>query len=68
MVWNTRDKQGAFLANSLLKGHQSPEVIGGYKQFFNNSWLKRDKTLGMASLCLSRDVSTDMQHDLFWSL
>ena len=34
MVWNTRDKQGVFLANSLLKGHQSPEVIGGYKQVF----------------------------------
>ena len=37
--------------------------------FVNNSWLKRDRTLGMASLCSShQDAATDMQHDLFWSL
>ena len=31
--------------------------------------MKRDRTLGMISLCLTHhDASTDMQHDLFWSL
>ena len=31
--------------------------------------MKRDRTLGMALLRLShQDASTDMQHDLFWSL
>ena len=35
----------------------------------NNSWLKRDRTLGMTLLCLSQqDTSTDVQHDLLWSL
>ena len=57
-----------FLANSLLKGHQrSLEATNSF--FYNNSCLKRDRTLGMASLCLAHQVaSTDMQHDLFWSL
>ena len=59
-----------FLANSLLKGHQRALEATTCKQFyFNNYSLKRDRTLGMASLCLShQDASTDMQHDLFRSL
>ena len=50
MIWNSQDDQ----------------VIGGYKQFFaNNSWLERDRTLGMASLCLSyQDASIDIQHEM----
>ena len=57
-----------FLANSLLKGHQrSLEATNSL--FANTSCLKRDRTLWMASLCLSHQhASTDMQHDLFWSL
>ena len=68
MLWNIRDDQGAFLANSVLKGHQrSLEATNSF--FANNSWLKRDRTLGMAFLYLShQDASTNMQHDLFWSL
>ena len=57
-----------FLANNLLKGHQrSFEATNSF--FANNYWLKQDRTLGMASLCLSQqDATTDMQHDLFWAL
>ena len=55
-----------FLANDLLKGHQ--RSLEAKKKIAHNSWLKRDRTLDMASLCLShQDPLTDMQHDLFWS-
>ena len=49
-----------FLTNILLKGHQrSLEATNSF--FVNNYWLKTDRTLGMASLCLShQDASTDM--------
>ena len=40
-----------FLANSLLKGHQR-----SLEAFVNNSWLKRDRTLEITSLCLSQNV------------
>ena len=53
-----------FLANSLLKGHH--RSLDATNSFVNNSRLKEDRTLGMTTLCLSRqDASTDMQYDLF---
>ena len=49
--WNSRDDQCAFLANSLLKGHQ--RSLESTNSFINNSWLKRDRTLGwLHCVCL----------------
>ena len=68
IFWNIHDEQGAFFADSLLKGHRrSFETTNIF--FANNSSSKTDRTLGIASLCLShqifaKDASTVMQHDL----
>ena len=56
VFWNSCDYQGAFLADSLLKGHQ--KSLEATNSFVNS--LKRDRTLGMGSSCLShQDASTD---------
>ena len=58
-----------FLANNLLEGHPMSLKVTTNSFFVNKSSLKRARTLGMASLCLThKDASPDMQHDLFRSV
>ena len=56
-----------FLANNLLKGHQ--RSLEATNSCSKQLLIEKDRTLGMASLCLShQDASTAMQYDLFRSL
>ena len=50
MLWNSRNDQGAFLTNSLLKGHQR-SLEAKNSLFCQELLIEKNRTLGMASLC-----------------